>query len=343
MRIAACNGLDARAFKAEVLDVNGVGHEVEMVPAIADADIVVFGPYGADVPPVGPYLRVAYICENFVYDGPACDFVFRVPHANASGLPSARVQWHGVDPARLVKSASHDAEAIYREKDRFCLFLYSNRVPYREMLFEALSKYRRVDAPGLSMTNHPSIDADAQPGETRWETKRRFMRRYKFTLAFENEIFRGYQTEKLYDAMLSDSIPVYIGDPDVGTVFDDRSFLNITKGEAGFWVSRLEDFAQLRWFEVVGPRRRALDVRVTRKLRRLARDARHLYFARKISSALVDQIVVLDRSPDAYLAMHRMPWLKDNRVPEASYSAAVWRGLFARAQEKRRQRRAVAA
>lgn len=343
MRIAVCNGLDAPAFKAEVFDVNGVGHEVEMVPAIADADIVVFGPYGADLPPPGPYLRVAYICENLTYDGPACDFVFRVPHANASGLPSARIQWHGFDPARLVKTESHDAAAICREKDRFCLFLYSNRVPYREMLFEALSKYRRVDAPGLSMTNHPNIDADALPGESRWDTKRRFMRRYKFTLAFENEICRGYQTEKLYDAMLSNSIPVYIGDPDVGAMFDDRSFLNITGGEAGFWVARLEDFAQMRWFEVVGPRRRSPDVRVTRKLRRLARDARHLYLARKISDALVDQIMVLDRDADAYLAMHRVPWLRDNRVPEASYSAAVWRGLFANAHVIRQQRSAVAA
>src|SRR5262245_55268851 len=151
VRIAVCNGLSPSVFKEEVLDVNGVGTEVEMVSIADDADVVVCGPYGNNTPAPGRYVRVAYICEHLRYDGAPCDFVFRVPLANASRLPSARIQWHGFDPQQLVKSPIRDLDAICREKDRFCAFLYSNRVPYREMLFEALSKYKRVDAPGLSM------------------------------------------------------------------------------------------------------------------------------------------------------------------------------------------------
>ncbi len=336
IRVAVCNGLSQGTFLSEVLVANHVGHLVEMVSSVDEADVVVFGPYGFDVPPPGPYVTVAYICENLRYDGPACDFLFRVPVAAPETVPSARIQWHGIDPQRLVKPPGLDVDAIAGSKDKFCCFLYSNRVPYRERIFRELSKYKRVDAPGVSMNNHPSIDGDALPGETKWETKRRFLARYKFTLALENFVFSGYQTEKLYDAMLAFSVPVYVGDPRVAEIFDESSFVNLPTGETAYWISRLEDFAQLRWMEIVGPDRRALSVRVRRKLRKLTQDIRHQALATRIVGSLVERVIALDRDPDAYRGLLARPWLKGNAVPDASYSTPSWMRIFELARGRRK-------
>lgn len=336
LKVAVCNGLSSGAFLSEVLVPNRVDHLVEMVPSRDEADVVVFGPYGFDVPPPGPYVTVAYICENLRYDGPACDFIFRVPTAAPKGILSERIQWHGFDPQDLVKPRDIDVDAIAESKDKFCCFLYSNRVPYRERIFRELSKYKRVDAPGVSMNNHPSIDGDALPGETKWETKRRFLARYKFTLALENFVFSGYQTEKLYDAMLAFSVPVYVGDPRVTEIFDEGSFVNLPTGETAYWISRLEDFAQLRWVEIVGPDRRALPVRVRRKLRKLTQDIRHQALATRIVGSLVERVIALDRDPEAYGRLLSRPWLKANAVPEASYSTRSWMRIFELARGRRR-------
>lgn len=41
--------------------------------------------------------------------------------------------------------------------------------------------------------------------------------RYRFCLCFENASFPGYITEKIFDALLADTIPVYLGAPDIAT------------------------------------------------------------------------------------------------------------------------------
>ena len=55
--------------------------------------------------------------------------------------------------------------------------------------------------------------------------KQAFLRDYKFTIAFENESHPGYTTEKIVEPMLADSIPIYWGDPLVGTDFEVESWL----------------------------------------------------------------------------------------------------------------------
>lgn len=60
--------------------------------------------------------------------------------------------------------------------------------------------------------------------------KHELLSRYKFTIAYENTAYHGYVTEKVIDAIVSSSIPVYLGAPDitaqlpVGTFIDARAF-----------------------------------------------------------------------------------------------------------------------
>jgi hypothetical protein len=53
-----------------------------------------------------------------------------------------------------------------------------------------------------------------------------FINDYKFTIAFENSSNSGYTTEKLVDALGSNSIPIYWGNPNVDLEFNTRAFIN---------------------------------------------------------------------------------------------------------------------
>ena len=43
----------------------------------------------------------------------------------------------------------------------------------------------------------------------------------------ENECSRGYTTEKIVEAFIAGTVPIYMGDPDIGEDFNLESFVNI--------------------------------------------------------------------------------------------------------------------
>lgn len=51
-------------------------------------------------------------------------------------------------------------------------------------------------------------------------------RPFKFVIAFENTVVNGYITEKLTNAFLAGSVPIYYGSPYVGDFFNNQSFIN---------------------------------------------------------------------------------------------------------------------
>jgi hypothetical protein len=62
--------------------------------------------------------------------------------------------------------------------------------------------------------------------------KKAVMRHYKFAIVYENAIFPGYLSEKIFDAFFAGCVPVYLGAPDVlkylpaETFVDRREFSN---------------------------------------------------------------------------------------------------------------------
>eukprot|EP01136_Pigoraptor_vietnamica_P044418 Opistho-1_new@21150 len=195
------NGLDfnhgVKEILGELLD------EYEFVDS-KTPDFIVFGPYGNDIPEKGNYVRIGYYCESITPDLSNCEWAFGVPtEQEINNERYKRIQWHGVDPTIFLKNI--DVEQEFKKKNKFCNFLYSNIIPYREAFFKQLSKYKKIDAPGRSMNNMPAIDQ--QFSGSKWDIKRQFLTPYKFTIAFESYVYPGYQTEKLYDAMQMNSIP----------------------------------------------------------------------------------------------------------------------------------------
>lgn len=64
--------------------------------------------------------------------------------------------------------------------------------------------------------------------------KRQKLKEYKFVFAFENAVFSGYITEKIFDAMFAGCVPIYLGAPDIDKYIprdcfiDYRNFSNLS-------------------------------------------------------------------------------------------------------------------
>ncbi len=324
------NGLLFEHFKREVLDIAGLSSLYEFKES-ENPDFIVFGPYGIDVPPPGNYTRIGYFCENIKPDFSNCEHAFGMPREEDIKRPNyKKIQWHNLSPQELVKPAGLDAEKILGSKTKFCNFLYSHKVPYREEFFRQLSKYKKVDAPGRSMNNMPGIDA-LYKGD-KWEVKKQFLSAYKFTIAFENDISPGYQTEKLYDSMLGQSIPIYCGDPFIGDVFNTKSFINAPDylpRKNKTLINLLQRSGQLDFSDILPSYLKSHGHRVKRKAKAWVRSLNiNLQFSGMDFSPVIDQVIALDKNPELYLKYVREPWFNDNTVPEHTSSKQRWIEIF---------------
>jgi hypothetical protein len=329
VKIRYQNGINKQIAETEIL--NELADKFDLIES-DEPDFVLFGPYGNDIPAKSDrYTRIAYYCENFTPDMSACEWAFGVPREEEINHPRyKRIQWHGFDPAKLVKPFDYDPEKILRGKKHFCNFLYSHRVPYREEFFRQLSKYKKVDAPGKSMNNMESID-ELYTGNI-WERKRQFLAEYKFTIAFENYVYPGYQTEKLYDAMQANSIPVYCGDPNVGEIFNTASFINVSElvepnnSPRVKWLQRISqpDFKDMRPAFYHNPAQR-----LKRKLRLTGRELKMKWQFRNLDfSPVIERIIELDKDDSKYLEMLSRPWFNGNKPPSGVSTKDRWMEIF---------------
>ncbi|HEY4195400.1 MAG TPA: glycosyltransferase family 10, partial [Mucilaginibacter sp.] len=194
----------------------------------------------------------------------------------------------------------------------------------------ALSKYKKIDAPGKSMNNMPSIDS-VYTGDI-WERKRQFLKPYKFTISFENNSYPGYQTEKLYDAMLEWSIPVYCGDPYIDRLFNTKSFINgfdILKPGYGSLIRSLEKNSQMDFVDFRPGVYNSIPHHFKRKLKIIGRELKmKLEFNGLNYKKLVDKIVEIDEDENLYREMLLQPWFKKNQVPAHTSAVDRWVEIF---------------
>jgi len=104
---------------------------------------------------------------------------------------------------------------------KFCNFVVSNGGCHeRNNFFQKLSKYKKVDSGGQYLNNIGRYLSD----------KRQFQSEYKFSITFENNAYRpGYEwyiTEKPFEAMCVNSIPIYKGGSKISEDFNSKSFVN---------------------------------------------------------------------------------------------------------------------
>lgn len=321
------NGL---SFAAGVQDIlSPLSREYDFVES-EDPEFIVFGPYGRAVYPLGSAVRVGYYCENFLPDMTVCDWAFGMPYEEeVRDSRYMRIQWHEVNPEDLIRTDLDAPERLLGRKAKFCNFIYSNTVPYRERFFRELSKYKRIDAPGRSMNNMAGIDANSAGNI--WQTKRRFLEPYKFTIAFENHSSSGYNTEKLLDPMLSGSLPIYFGNPRIGEHFNCQSFINGHDHVASKMtplIGLLESWSKTSYKELRS--RAGLSGRIQRKFRGVSGLVKMRLQAWDYRE-LIDHIIRVDKDDDLYLSYAAQPWFKGNVPPSNERTLQRWREIFSHA------------
>jgi len=319
IRLRFANGL---RFEEFVNDVLWVVRDIFDFIEHSDAEFLVFGPYGPPPPP-GAYTRIGYFCENIEPNMDICDWGFGVPYEEDVHHPRyCRIEWHAIKPTDLIKSPEVAKQPTPKQ---FCNFVNSNPAEFRESFFRALNRFKRVDAPGKSMNNRPSFDLD-YPHLDQWQRKRRFLSGYKFTIAFENQSMRGYNTEKLTDPMLVGSIPIYWGNPCIGRHFNTRSFIN-----AHEYLPSRRNFVT-RWLEaksiVPYGRGETRPGRLAPRLRKLMRAMKQRFEFGFNFDRLVARIRQIDGDEEAYREMLQEPWLLNNTAPSIDFLRGRWSAIF---------------
>ncbi|MEY4173593.1 MAG: hypothetical protein RI900_758 [Actinomycetota bacterium] len=166
------------------------------------------------------------------------DWRFR-PSDHHLRLPYWAMQLLRFDSAALVPDAAAARIDLGERPARFCNFIYSNpSCEVRNAFFVALDARRRVDALGRVYRNAEDPRLSGRSDIAWGVSKREVLADYRFTIAFENEEHPGYTTEKMLDAWLAGSVPIYWGNPAVVADFPTGSYLSLY--EAGSMAKLIE-------------------------------------------------------------------------------------------------------
>ena len=109
-------------------------------------------------------------------------------------------------------------------KKDFCSFVVKNGAcKKRNEWFQKLDEYKGVASGGPLFNN---IGYVLPRGEQSVQAKLEFLNLHKFNLCFENASYPGYATEKLYEALCANTVPIYWGSPTIDCDFNPKAFLN---------------------------------------------------------------------------------------------------------------------
>lgn len=204
-------------------------YDVRIVPP-READYLFFSVFNGDhhAEAREDAIKILLTGESYCPDFNACDYAISFEYLSY-GDRHLRYPLYLLypDADRLGSLPALSLEAL-RAKPHFCNFIYSNggAEPVRDALFHALNQRKPVLSAGRHLNN--TLSADARfPGLEPNAAKRRFMADCRFSLAVENSAHPGYVTEKIADAFLARTVPVYWGDPLVAQEFNPASFVNV--------------------------------------------------------------------------------------------------------------------
>ncbi|PAF53503.1 hypothetical protein BKH42_05495 [Helicobacter sp. 13S00482-2] len=165
--------------------------------------------------------RIIFIGENIVPNFNAYDYALSFEFLQYGDRHLRLPLYYMYLDNYIHKGQTFDRNITKNDAQRkFCNFVYSNNLqadPIREEFFHQLSKYKQVDSGGRFLNNIGG------PVKNKYE----FQKQYKFSISFENSAHPGYTTEKILDAFLAKSIPIYWGSPMVGNDFNKDAFIDI--------------------------------------------------------------------------------------------------------------------
>lgn len=167
-------------------------------------------------------VKIFYTAENVVPNFNKCDYGIGVDYITFEDRYLRFPPVYYNEQMRIMPEGNP-------AKRKFCNFVYNNfnvgtGALLRQEFCKKLAQYKHVDCPGIVLNNMKDA---IEPRDGNWgEGKLKFIKDYKFTIAFENSFNNGYTTEKLTDPFMASSIPIYWGNPVVTRDFNPKSFIN---------------------------------------------------------------------------------------------------------------------
>ncbi len=173
-----------------------------------------------------PQVRIMYSGENYVPDFNLVDYALcPYPVKFLDRCCYRPVCIGNFGQTRDLQNKKRDySKSILDEKIYFANFIASHESEYniRGDFFKKLSEYKRVESPGSYLNNMPNFETVSFLDQSKTD----FQRKCKFTLCFESTKSEGFVTEKITDAFISDTIPVYYGSSTVTDIFNSKAFIN---------------------------------------------------------------------------------------------------------------------
>ena len=162
----------------------------------------------------------AYPCHFAIsFDHSTNDRLYRLPlyvvdnwvHVKKIGLPDVRdIQRNG----------------MASDKTGFCSFVVANSgcIPRNNIFHFISQKYKQVDSGGPLFNNTGVVLP--RDGINAQKSKFDFIKSRKFNICYENGAYPGYVTEKLFQALYTNTIPIYWGSPTVEMDFNSKAFIS---------------------------------------------------------------------------------------------------------------------
>ena len=200
---------------------------VQVVP-FDQADVLIYSCFGNNHHSFDG-CKIYYTGENIRLNFDECNYSMTFDFEDYSGrnvrvpLWMLQIDWYNKKPGGNPKYALsidniNRNEFIETTKNKFCVTVFNNNSPYRFETVHKLNNYKQVTAYGKPFNNWFY-------GE---DTKYRVLSEHKFNICYENTIYPGYYTEKLFHAKTAGCIPIYWCDSHSKEDFNSNCFINLS-------------------------------------------------------------------------------------------------------------------
>ncbi len=185
-----------------------------------------------------PQVRIMYSGENYCPDFNLIDYGIGLDQIS---FGDRYFRHTPVFSKELAEKSRDYGTEILQKKTLFANFIHSHESEHaiRGDFFKKLCEYKQVSSAGTYLNNMPNGETVAYLSEE----KREFQSKCKFTLCFESTSHLDFCTEKLADAFLADTIPIYYGDPNVCQIFNSKAFINVADYDS--FESAIERISEL--------------------------------------------------------------------------------------------------
>ncbi len=212
--------------------INKLGIKFKIVKP-KKADILFFSCFGNQNLEYTDARKIFFLSEDFNLEN--FNFDYSISHVPTSVESSSNfrlplwkmyLDWFGVttytNPEYLIPLEYIDKKNEFNNipKNDFCSIVYSSEYFFRDKYIELVSTYKDVDVFGKNKYGNLLPEGEYYKLEK--------LSNYKFSLAMENEISRGYLCEKLIHAKIAGNIPLFYGDDYAKIDFNPNSFIHIT-------------------------------------------------------------------------------------------------------------------